>query len=104
MSQISREDQRHLHRILEGLRFASIIILLLHYYTTICAECQTWQQGNPIVDRMLSAVTATAPFDDPIKTKAVALGLLVVSLIGARGKRSPDYTAAKGLGYLLPGL
>jgi hypothetical protein len=104
MSQQTGEDQRHLHRIIEGLRFASIIVLLLHYYTTICPECQVRQQANPIVDRLMTALTTTAPLDTPIKTKGLALGLLVLSLLGARGKKSPEYTPSKGLSYLLPGL
>lgn len=104
MSQQNGEDQRYLHRMIEALRFSSLIVLLLHYYSTICLECQTWQQQSPIIDRLATAATNLPLLDSPVKTKAVALGLLLVSLLGARGKKTPEYTPAKGLKYLASGL
>ncbi|HEV2483624.1 MAG TPA: YWFCY domain-containing protein [Puia sp.] len=104
MTQHTGEDQRHLHSMLEGLRFASIIVLMLHYYATSCPECQSWQQQNPIIDRLLTTILDTPPIDSPLKTKAIALGLLLVSLLGARGAKEPTYTPAKGLKYLMAGI
>lgn len=104
MARENGEDQRYLHRMLEGLRFASIIFLMLHYYVAICPGCQVWQHQSPIIDRLLEAVVNLPLLDSPLKTKAIALGLLLVSLVGARGKKDPGYTPARGLYYAVAGV
>lgn len=103
MSHETGEDQRALFRILDLLRVSSILILLLHFYFQFYPNPGE-QATNPILDRLLVVITNTGGFDTPIKTKLIALGLLAISLLGARGKKMPEYTLAMGLAWLFSGL
>ena len=104
MSQQTGDDEFALHHILDFLRMAGILLLLLHFYFFACPACREWQTENPIADRLMTSLTDTGLLDTPIISKLFALALLSISLFGARGKRSPDYSSANGFFYLTLGL
>ncbi|HEX3935358.1 MAG TPA: YWFCY domain-containing protein, partial [Puia sp.] len=98
------EDERSLHRILELVRIGSLVILGLHFYYAACPPCALWQAGNPIVDRLLTALADTGLFDSAIRARLIALLLLAVSLLGARGKKDPKYRLENAVSWLFAGL
>src|SRR6185437_2678802 len=104
MSQQTGEDERSLHRILELLRISGILVLLLHFYYLACPACQEWQAANPIAESLMTALANTGLFLQPITPKLVALSLLAISLLGARGKKSIDFTPSSGLIRLTSGV
>ncbi|HEX3934579.1 MAG TPA: YWFCY domain-containing protein, partial [Puia sp.] len=104
MSQQTGEDERSLHRILELVRIGSLVILGLHFYYAACPPCALWQGGNPIVDRLLTALADTGLFDSAVRARLIALLLLAVSLLGARGKKDPKYRLENAVSWLFAGL
>ncbi|HEX3934808.1 MAG TPA: YWFCY domain-containing protein, partial [Puia sp.] len=101
MSHETGEDQRALFRILDLLRVSGILILLLHFYFLSYPD---GQPANPILDRLLTVIIDTGGFNTMTKPKLIALGLLAISLLGARGKKMPEYTLGTGLAWLFSGL
>jgi YWFCY protein/TraM recognition site of TraD and TraG len=92
MSVQTGEDEMGLRRILDWVRMASILVLLLHFYYFGCSGCKVWQPSYDIVDRVMPVVGDTGLFSDPIYSKLAALGLLTVSLFGSQGKKEPGFT------------
>jgi hypothetical protein len=114
MSKPTGDDENSLIRILETIRIASILILLLHFYL------QTHRPGDPstldpavfdasrppadpanplgpVVDRLTTAVSNLPIIGNPFAAKSLALLLLGISLLGANGKKSPNHTVKQGL-------
>jgi hypothetical protein len=92
MSQQTGEDEIGLHRILDWIRMASILVLLLHFYYFGYPGCKAWQQSYEVVDRLMSVIGEVGLFSDPIYSKLTALALLTISLFGSQGKKEPGFT------------
>jgi YWFCY motif protein len=91
MSVQTGEDEIGLHRIMDWLRMASVLVLLLHFYYFGCPGCKALQPSYAVVDRLMSVIGEVGLFSDPIYSKLTALGLLTVSLFGSQGKKEPDF-------------
>lgn len=101
MSRTTGENEMDLHRILDALRIASTLILLLHFYLIGRDGPET---GNPIIQRLTDVLGQIPVVSDPIGGKCLAFLLLGVSLLGASGKKSPEYRMQAGLLWGLGGL
>jgi hypothetical protein len=84
---VTGENEQGLRKIIDLTRFASIFILLLHFYFYCYGAFVLWGFQSAISDRLLQNIAGTSLFDAPFKSKALSLGLLLVSLIGAQGKK-----------------
>lgn len=82
------ENEMGLRKILDITRFASIFILLLHFYYYCYGAFDNWELTSSITDRLLVNISRTGLFDQVIYSRLIALGLLVISLMGAKGKKS----------------
>ena len=81
------ENEMGLRKILDMTRFAAIFILLLHFYFYCYKAFEQWQLTNQITDRLLKNIMHTGLFNHFVTSKLIALGLLAISLMGARGKK-----------------
>lgn len=81
------ENEMGLRKILDMTRFAAIFILLLHFYFYCYKAFEQWQLTNQITDRLLKNIIHTGLFNHFVTSKLIALGLLAISLMGARGKK-----------------
>ncbi|MCJ8208082.1 YWFCY domain-containing protein [Mucilaginibacter sp. RS28] len=108
------ENLEGLRKIIDLTRKISIGILLIHFYINCYGAFRVWHLTHPIGDKLLLNLVHTGLFTGIWKTKLSALGLLVVSLIGAKGKKdehlkwqAPARAAVGGMllyflsGYLL---
>src|SRR5690349_19414559 len=82
------ENEMGLRKILDMTRFAGIFILLLHFYFYCYRAFEQWQLTSTITDRILINIQHTGLFNHLYTSKFIALGLLVISLMGARGKKN----------------
>lgn len=82
------ENEMGLRKILDITRFASIFILLLHFYYYCYGAFDKWELTSSITDRLLVNISRTGLFDQVIFSRLIALGLLVISLMGAKGKKN----------------
>ncbi|GAC1595401.1 MAG: conjugal transfer protein MobC [Ginsengibacter sp.] len=80
------ENEQGLRKIIDLTRMISIAILLLHFYFYCYRVFVAWGWTSTISDRILSNLQ-NGLFKNIYFSKIIALGLLFISLIGARGKK-----------------
>jgi hypothetical protein len=100
------ENEMGLGKILDMTRFAGIFILMLHFYFYCYKAFGQWQLTSLITDRILINIQHTGLFNHLYTSKLIALGLLVISLMGARGRKHEKLqpkviTLYMGIGLLL---
>ncbi|MET4545668.1 putative Mn2+ efflux pump MntP [Pedobacter africanus] len=98
------ENEQALRKILDMTRLIAIIILLLHFYYQLYAAFREWGLVSDFSNRILGNITRTGIFHDFHRAKLIALGILLVSLIGARGRKSEKLNHRTALAYLVTGL
>jgi hypothetical protein len=81
------EDIQGLRKILDFTRVLSVTVLSIHFYISGYTAFQYWHWTAQIVDRIILNIGKTGLFEGFFKAKSAALLLLVVSLIGAKGKK-----------------
>ncbi len=87
---VTGEDEKGLRKILDITRFASIFILLLHFYFYCYAVFKGWGLYSMITDRIIGNIVNTGLFKNFNHSKLISIGLLLISLVGARGKKSDE--------------
>jgi hypothetical protein len=81
------EDIQGLRKIIDFTRLISLFILSIHFYISCYTAFLHWHWTAQITDRLIINISKTGLFIGIIKPKLAALLLLVVSLIGAKGKK-----------------
>jgi hypothetical protein len=101
----SGENTQALHRILDFTRLLSIVLLLLHFYSACYPAIKAWGLTFSFMDTLVFNLTQNLPFLSGInKPKLASLLLLIVSLIGVRGKKSDKLTLTSVMFYIIIGL
>jgi hypothetical protein len=103
MSMQTGENEQGLRKIIDLTRMISIAILLLHFYFYCYKAFVAWGWTSTISDRILTNLQ-TGLFKNFNLSKIVALGLLFISLIGARGKKDEKLNARNIIFWLMSGL
>lgn len=98
------ENENDLRKIIDMTRYASIIMLLLHFYYACYGffRLQGWRSG--ISDSILTNLSATWAFSGTQNSKLLALGLLGIALIGARGKKEDNLNIKAAILVIIAGL
>src|SRR5580698_8541471 len=104
MTTNTSENEQGLRQIIDLLRGISIVILLIHFYFYCYAALREWQLTIPIVDRIFTNIERTGLFSSFIKTKLIAVGFLLLSLIGSRGRKTQQLRYREPMTYLALGL
>lgn len=98
------ENEQELRKIVDLTRFASIFVLLLHFYYYCYAAFKQWEIKSTITDRLLMNIRHTGLFSNQFTSKLLAIGLLAISLLGAQGKKDEKINWRSIVAYLLIGL
>jgi YWFCY motif protein/type IV secretory system conjugative DNA transfer VirD4/TraG family protein len=98
------ENEQGLRKILDMTRMMSIVMLLLHFYYYCYKAFEHWKLTAEISDRLLLNISRTGIFNHFNNSKLIALGLLIVSLFGARGKKDENLNIKIATAYILSGL
>lgn len=98
------ENEQALRKILDMTRLISMILLVLHFYYYLYAAFKSWQWITPFTDRLLGNIYNTGLYSDFHKSKLFALGFLVISLIGTKGKKSDKHNIRTAFAYIISGL
>ncbi|MEP7375706.1 MAG: conjugal transfer protein MobC [Chitinophagaceae bacterium] len=101
---MNSENEPGLKKILDFTRLASIAILLIHFYFYCYKAFEIWNFTAKISDRFLVNLSRTGLFDTFYHSKLLSLGLLVISMIGTRGKKSENISKQTILFYIVTGL
>jgi hypothetical protein len=84
------EDTQGLRKIIDLTRTISLTILSIHFYLTCYLAFQKWGWTADITDRILTNISTTGLFMGILKPKLAALLFLLISLMGAKGKKDED--------------
>lgn len=98
------ENEQALRKVLDMTRLISIVVLILHFYFYCYAAFSEWDLVSGFGDKLLGKVYATGIFKAPHYSKLIALGLLIVSLLGAKGRKNEKSTYREAFMYLSCGL
>lgn len=101
---VTGENETGFRKIIDMTRLAGIMILLLHFYFYCYAAFKDWGGYSDLTDGILQNIVRTGLFNSFHHSKLIALGLLAVSLIGARGKKEDDLQPKRILILLVIGL
>jgi hypothetical protein len=81
------ENEQALRKIVDMTRLISIILLIAHCYYYCYGAFKIWNLTADFVDKILASVFRTGLFDNFYISKLAALGFLLISLLGAKGKK-----------------
>lgn len=81
------ENEQGLRKILDLTRLGSLLILGLHFYYYCYGAFEQWGLTTVITDRLLRNIMDTGLFGYAWYSKGLSLGLLLISLLGVRGKK-----------------
>lgn len=104
MAMHTGENEQGLRKIVDMTRLISIAILILHFYYYCYAAFDEWQLTSTLTDRLIGNIRNTGLFNNFHKSKAIALGFLLISLLGAKGRKNEKLKYKTAFAYLLIGL
>lgn len=99
------ENSQVLYKNLELIRFVSVLILLLHYYCSCLPAFTAWGLTALSLTKVIYSMTkGLPPLSGITPPKLVVLSLLVISLIGSKGKKDDKARFAPLIYYIGIGL
>lgn len=98
------EDIQGLRKIIDFTRLISIFILSIHFYISCYILFRYYGWTADITDRLIINISKTGLFDSFHKPKLAALLLLLISLLGVRGKKEEKIKIKCVIAYLVTGL
>jgi TusA-related sulfurtransferase len=98
------ENEQALRKILDMTRLMSLSILVVHFYYRCYSAFYNWGLHSKLTDRILANIEATGLLASGIRPRLFALGLLAISLLGARGRKDEKLRTGTARAYILAGL
>jgi hypothetical protein len=103
MTTSTGEHEMGLKKILDFTRLGAIIILILHFNYYCYGAFEQWQFTTTIGDRFLINLERTGLFKSPLHSKLIALLLLIISMLGTKGKKSEKISPRSIVIFLISG-
>src|SRR5690348_10024589 len=98
------ENEQALQKIIDFIRLVSLVVMLFHFYFYCHQAFDLWNLTFQIADEILKSISNTGLFMDIYISKIYTLGLLAISLIGARGRKDEKINLRQALVLILSGL
>lgn len=97
------ENEQALRKILDMTRLISLLVLFLHFYYECYALFSFLGLTTGFTDKILGNIAATGLYASFHKPKLIALGFLIISLLGARGRKDEKLTTKNALRIIAVG-
>jgi hypothetical protein len=97
------ENEKGLKEILDFTRLSAIVILLIHFYFYCYGAFKQWNLTAEIGDRFLKNFVHAGLFKSIFHSKLIAFGLLLISLLGVRGRKDEKIRRSSIIVYLVLG-
>lgn len=98
------ENEQAQRKIIDMTRWIAIFILILHFYYYCYPFFNIFDLTWSFTDQVLGNIERSGLFQTFHKSKLIALGFLILSLLGAKGKKSEKINYKTALRYIIPGL
>ena len=104
MAMQTGENEQALRKILDMTRLISIIILTIHFYYYCYAAFREWQLVSSFSNKILGNIYHTGLFSNFHKSKLFAMGFLIISLMGAKGRKDEKLNYKTAFAYIITGI
>jgi hypothetical protein len=104
MAMQTGENEQALRKILDMTRLISIVILLIHFYYYCYTAFQQWGFVSGFSDKILGNIHHTGLFSNFHKSKIFTLGFLLISLLGAKGRKEEKLNHKTAFAYIIAGV
>ncbi len=104
MSANTGENEQGLRKIMDMTRLISIALLILHFYYYLYAAFHQWKLTASLTDTLLANISNTDFFNHFHTSKLLCLGFLMISFLGAKGRKNKKLNYKTAFGYLTFGL
>lgn len=98
------ENEQALRKIVDLTRLWAILILFLHIYFYCYQAFRNWGWTAELSDNLLKNIHRSGLYGTFSRSKLIALGLLIISLIGAKGKKQENMRIKTAATYIFTGL
>lgn len=98
------ENEQGLRSVIDLTRLLSIAVLLIHFYIICYPAFSSWELTASITDRLVENIRRLPFFQSVMLAKSSALVLLVVFLLGVKGKKDGKVNLKAALAYCGCGL
>jgi hypothetical protein len=98
------ENENDLRKIMDLTRFASIALLIMHFYYYCYQLFKSHEVTSSFTDKLLVIIYRTGLFRSFSFSKWLALGLLAISLFGVQGKKNEKLEYKRIIVFLFSGL
>jgi len=98
------ENEQALRQIIDMTRMCSIVLLLLHTHYYTHRVLVGWGMSHEFIDRIMLNIVSTGLFKTIWISKGLSLSLLLVSLLGAHGKKDQDIRLDSSVSLLAIGV
>jgi hypothetical protein len=98
------ENEQALRQITDMSRLIAIVLLVIHFYYYCYGVFHDWGINIVFTDRLLGNIERTGLFKNVYISKSWSLCFLLISLMGARGKKKEKLNHKTCLFYLFCGL
>lgn len=98
------ENEQGLQKIIDFIRLLSIVAMLLHFYIICHSAIREWGLTFEIIDQIGRSFSSAGFFSGIYNTKLSILALLIISLIGAKGKKDEKQRLTHGIIFIVAGL
>lgn len=98
------ENDQALRKILDMTRLISILLLAVHFYYYGYGTFKNWQLASTVSDKILHNIYSTGLFYNFHRSKLFALGFLIISLLGAKGRKDEKLQIRTAVYYIITGL
>jgi hypothetical protein len=103
MAHQTGENDQALRKIVDFTRMGSIVLLVIHCYYFCYEAFRLWDYRSEFSDRILLKLSATGLFNTIYYSKVGVFLLLVISLIGVKGKKEEQTSATAAVTFVLFG-
>ncbi|WP_017259794.1 conjugal transfer protein MobC [Pedobacter arcticus] len=97
------ENEQALRKIADMSRFIAITLLMLHFYFYCYGAFVSWGLTVPFTDKLIWHISNTGLFAKFNYSKWWALLLLLISLMGVKGKKDDKLSFKPAIAYLITG-
>ncbi|RYY72258.1 MAG: conjugal transfer protein TraG [Chitinophagaceae bacterium] len=84
------ENEQALRKVIDFTRLLSIAVLIIHFYLCCYSAFQALGLAKPVVNQVLLPLSKMLVFKQVLYAKIAALGLLMISLLGSKGKKDEN--------------
>ncbi|MBS1544177.1 MAG: YWFCY domain-containing protein [Bacteroidetes bacterium] len=81
------ENEQALQKIIDFIRLLSLVVMMIHFYFYCHRAFEVWGLTHSIANDLLGNISRTGLFNNFYNSKLLALCFLVISLVGAKGRK-----------------